>query len=67
MASEASKTRTMLIIIAAALIFAGPTYVVFAFTKVAHIDYFISIGSGFALFIIGLALLLYLIRQKIVE
>ncbi len=67
MASEASKTRTLLVIVAAALFFAGPTYAVFAFTRFANIDYFVSIGSGFALFIIGLILLFFLIRRKIVQ
>jgi len=58
--------RTLLIIFAALLTFAGPTYVVYAFNSVLKINYAISIVSGFVLFIIGLAIIWYLIKQKVV-
>jgi len=58
--------RTLLIIFAALLTFAGPTYVVYAFNSVLKIDYAISVVSGFVLFIIGLAIIWYLIKQKVV-
>ena len=58
--------RTLLIIFAALLTFAGPTYVVYAFNSVLKIDYAISIVSGFVLFIVGLAIIWYLIKQKVV-
>ena len=58
--------RTLLIVFAALLTFAGPTYVVYAFNSVLKIDYAISIVSGFVLFIVGLAIIWYLIKQKVV-
>lgn len=58
--------RTLLIIFAALLTFAGPTYVVYVFNNVLKIDYAISIVSGFVLFIVGLAIIWYLIKQKVV-
>jgi len=58
--------RTLLIVFAALLTFAGPTYVVYAFNSVLKIDYAISIVSGFVLFIIGLTIIWYLIKQKVV-
>ena len=58
--------RTLLIILAALLTFAGPTYVVYAFNSVLKIDYAISVVSGFVLFIVGLAIIWYLIKQKVV-
>jgi len=59
--------RTLLIIFAALLTFAGPTYVVYAFNSVLKIDYAISIVSGFVLFIVGLVMLVFLIRKKVIE
>jgi len=58
--------RTLLIMFAALLTFAGPTYVVYAFNSVLKINYAISIVSGFVLFIVGLAIIWYLIKQKVV-
>jgi hypothetical protein len=58
--------RTLLIIFAALLTFAGPTYVVYAFNSVLKINYAISIVSGFVLFIVGLTIIWYLIKQKVV-
>jgi len=62
-----SKFRNaLLIVFAVLLIFAGPTYIVYALNSVLGINYFVSIGSGFALFIIGLVLLLYLIKKGVI-
>jgi len=58
--------RTLLIILAALLTFAGPTYVVYAFNSVLNINYAISVVSGFVLFTVGLAMIWYLIKQKVV-
>lgn len=57
--------RTLLIVLAAFLTFACPTYMVYALVNVLKADYFASIFSGFASFIIGLALVLYLIKKDI--
>ena len=58
--------RVLLIIVAAFLIFAGPTYVSYVLFDVLNVNYVASVVSGIALFIIGLLLMLFLIRKKIV-
>jgi hypothetical protein len=55
--------RTFLIVLTVFLIFAGPTYVVYVLLHVLELNYLISMSFGFALFIIGLVLLLYLIKK----
>jgi hypothetical protein len=64
---DSKSWKTLLIVLAAVLMFAGPTYLVYAFNNILEINYFVSIGSGFALFIIGLVLLLYLIRKGVIS
>ncbi|MGA3291091.1 MAG: hypothetical protein ABSD42_12735 [Candidatus Bathyarchaeia archaeon] len=58
--------RITLVVIAMLLIFAGPTYVPYAMSKVHRIGYFTSIGTGFILFIVGMVFMLFLIRKKII-
>ncbi len=58
--------RTTLLIVSVLLIFAGPTYVPYVMSDIAHIDYLVSIGLGAVLLIVGLVLLLFLIRKKII-
>jgi pilus assembly protein TadC len=58
--------RVLLIIVAAFLIFAGPTYVSYVLFDVLNVNYVASVVSGIALFIAGLLLMLFLIRKKIV-
>ena len=59
--------RIFLIIFAAFLIFAGPTYVSYILADVLNVNYVASVVSGFILFIAGLLLLLFLVKKKIVE
>jgi hypothetical protein len=60
--------KTFLVILAVLLTFAGPTYLVYVvFLKILKIDYIVSMASGFALFIVGLALIWYLIKRKIIS
>jgi len=58
--------KTFLIILAALLTFIGPTYMVYALNSILEIDYVASIASGFVLFIIGLVLIWYLVKRKII-
>jgi fucose permease len=46
------------------LIFAGGTYVPLVLAK--RVGYFTSIGTGLVLFIVGLGLMAFLIRKKII-
>jgi hypothetical protein len=58
--------RIFLVIVAALLIFAGPTYVPYVLVDILDVNYAVSIVSGFVLLIIGLGLMWYLIRKKII-
>jgi hypothetical protein len=57
--------RITLVVVSMLLIFAGGTYVPYAMTKL-KIGYFTSIGVGFAFFIVGMGLLAFLIRRKLI-
>ncbi len=58
--------RTSLLIVSVLLIFAGPTYVPYLMSDVAGIDYFASIGVGVVLLVVGLFLMWFLIRKKVI-
>lgn len=59
--------KTSLTLLAALLTFAGPTYVVLVLSNVLKINYAFSMVTGFILFILGLALIWYLIKKKIIS
>lgn len=59
--------KTSLTVLAAFLTFAGPTYVVYVLINILKIDYFLSMISGIVLFMIGLVLIWYLIKNKIIS
>ena len=58
--------KTFMIVLAAFLTFAGPTYVIYALINILKIDYFVSMASGFILFLAGLVLIWYLMKKKII-
>jgi hypothetical protein len=58
--------RVLLIIVSVFLIFVGPTYVSYVLADVLNINYAASVVTGFALFILGVLLMGFLIRKKIV-
>lgn len=63
-AGESKLTKVLLTIVTMLLIFAGPTYGVWILT-----DLIGSVGAiviGFALFVVGIVMLVYLIRKKII-
>jgi hypothetical protein len=59
--------KTFLTLLVVLLTFAGPTYVVFMLVHVLNVDYVSSMISGGILFIAGLILLWYLVKNKIVS
>ena len=63
---ESKFTKVALTIVAVLLLFIGPTYIPYLMSDVAKIDYFASIGVGAVLFILGLGMLVYLIRKKVI-
>jgi hypothetical protein len=58
--------RVLLMIAAVFLILAGPTYISYLLFNILNVNYVASIVSGFALFIVGLFLMWFLIRKKII-
>ena len=58
--------RIMLIIIAVFLVFIGPTYIPYLLSDVLKLDYIASIVIGGVLFILGLIVILFLIRKKVI-
>jgi hypothetical protein len=58
--------RVLLMIAAVFLIFAGPTYISYLLFNILNVNYVASVVSGFALFIVGLFLMWFLIRKKII-
>ncbi|HYA78605.1 MAG TPA: hypothetical protein VEF91_07820 [Verrucomicrobiae bacterium] len=58
--------RITLVVVSMLLIFVGPTYGVYAMVKILKIHYFVSIGAGIILFILGMVLMLFLIRKKLI-
>ncbi|MGQ9530218.1 MAG: hypothetical protein ACUVTC_02145 [Candidatus Bathycorpusculaceae bacterium] len=59
--------RTLLLVLAALLTFAGPTYFVYVLNIILEINYAVSMASGFALFLVGLALIWYLIKKGVIS
>lgn len=62
---ESKFTKIALTIVAVLMIFVGPTYIPYVLANVG-VDYFASIGLGAVLFIVGLVMLIYLIRKKVI-
>ena len=65
-AADSKFMRVLLIIVTALLIFAGPTYVPYVLTSV-NVSSAAATIAGFALFIVGLFLMQFLVRKKIVS
>jgi hypothetical protein len=58
--------RVLLIIVTVLLIFAGPTYVPYLLSSILDVGSVATMVAGFTLFIVGLLLMLFLIRKKII-
>jgi hypothetical protein len=59
--------KVAMTIVSVFLIFVGPTYIPYLLSDVLHFEYIASISLGLVLFIVGLILLLFLIRKKVIE
>ena len=64
---ESKFMKVAMTIVAVFLIFIGPTYIPFLLSDVLKVDYITSIGLGAVLFIVGLMVLVYLIRKKVIQ
>ena len=63
---ESKFWRTTLLIISALLIFAGPTYVSYVLYNILNLDYVASIVTGIVLLIVGVIMMAFLIRKKVI-
>ena len=59
--------KVLLIIVAGLLIFVGPTYIPYLLSDILKVDYIASLVVGALLFIVGLVMLIYLYRKKVIE
>jgi hypothetical protein len=66
-ALDSKFTKIAMTIVAVFLIFIGPTYVPYLLSDVLKVDYVASVVAGAVFFIVGLAVLVYLIRKRIIE
>ena len=63
---ESKYWKVLLTVIAGLLTFGSP-YLVYLMTHALDIGWFISIGAGAVLFVIGLVLIWYLIKKKVIS
>lgn len=63
---ESKFWRTTLLLVSVVLIFAGPTYVPYLMADIAHIDYIASVVVGIVLLAVGLVLMWFLVRKKVI-
>ncbi len=59
--------KVAMTIVSVFLIFVGSTYVPYLMSDVLKIDYGASVLAGAVLFIVGLVLLIFLVRKKVIE
>ena len=64
---ESKFMKVVLTVVAVFLIFVGPTYIPYLLSDILHVDYIAAIAVGAVLFIVGLVMLIYLIRKKVIE
>ena len=63
---ESKFWRTTLLIVSVLLIFAGPTYIPYVLNGILNLDYIASIVAGIVLLTVGLLMMWFLIRKKII-
>jgi hypothetical protein len=63
---DSKLMKIVLTVVAVFLIFVGPTYIPYLLSDILHVDYIASVAVGAILFIVGLVMLVYLIRKKVI-
>jgi hypothetical protein len=63
---ESKFGRVSLFLFSMLLIFAGPTYVPYVLSSVLQLDSVASLLVGVALLVVGLLMMVYLIRKKVI-
>lgn len=59
--------RTLLTLVSVILIFAGPTYGIYALAVLLKVNLAVSVATGFVLFAVGMMLMWYLMKNKVIE
>jgi len=59
--------KVLLTVLSVFLVFAGPTYVVYGLAIALKVDLAASFITGFALFIVGMVMIRYLLQKKIIS
>ena len=59
--------KTLLVLTTVFLIFAGPTYISFLLSEVFQLNYLASVVIGFSLFLVGLFLIYFLVRKRLLH
>ncbi|MCX8150871.1 MAG: hypothetical protein N3D85_05160 [Candidatus Bathyarchaeota archaeon] len=59
--------RTLLTLVSVILIFAGPTYGIYVLAVILKVNLAVSFATGFILFAVGMMLLWYLLKNKVIE
>lgn len=59
--------RTLLTLVSVILIFAGPTYGIYALAVLLKVNLAASAATGFVLFLVGITLMWYLLKNKVFE
>jgi hypothetical protein len=59
--------KILLVLTTVFLIFAGPTYVSYLLAEVLNLNYLVSVTVGFSLFLLGLFLVYFLVKNKIIN
>ena len=63
---ESKFMKVGLTLVTVILLFAGPTYVPYVMNE-AHIDFLVTDAVGGVLFILGIIMLVYLVRKKVIS
>ena len=64
---DSKFTKVALTIVSVFLMFVGPTYLVYLMSDILKLDYIASNVVGAVLFIVGLVMLIFLVRKKVIE
>ncbi len=59
--------KVLLTVISVILVFVGPTYFIYGLTVLLKVDLAASFAVGFVLFIIGLVMMRYLVKNKVIS
>ncbi|MCW3997307.1 MAG: hypothetical protein NWF10_01895 [Candidatus Bathyarchaeota archaeon] len=64
--TDSKFVKILLVLTAVFLIFAGPTYVSYLLSEVFNLNYLAAVTVGFSLFLVGLFLIYFLVKRKII-